>query len=156
MGCGEVLVLEHRLASSCSVAMDYGKAIVWTKAMRLAAGACRAADRLPALEKFGMRAQISRSAVSVASNIAEGWSRESSREKGQFFAIAQGSLAELHTQLLLSRELGWLPTTEVEPLVGLIDEIARMLTTLRQRMRRRTAKPPRASPTSAISSSPAS
>jgi len=56
---------------------------------------------LPHEEVYGMRAQMTRAAVSVPSNIAEGWTRESKAEKRQFLAVAQGSLAELETQLTL-------------------------------------------------------
>ncbi|GAA5001846.1 hypothetical protein GCM10025793_06310 [Lysobacter lycopersici] len=103
--------------------------------MALAEQACRLADGLPAAERFGLRSQISRAAVSVPSNIAEGWSRESRREKAQFMAIAQGSLSELHTQLLLCERLGWLDPGALRLPYGLIDETSRMLTTLRRKMR---------------------
>ncbi|MGH8028149.1 MAG: four helix bundle protein [Pseudoxanthomonas sp.] len=115
--------------------MHYRNAVIWEKAMMLAEQACRLAAALPALERFGLRSQLSRAAVSVPSNIAEGWSRESRREKAQFLAIAQGSLSELHTQLLLAERLGWLNIEPLTPTYGLIDEVSRMLTTLRKKLR---------------------
>lgn len=116
--------------------MHYRNAVVWSKAMLLAEQACRLAAVLPPIERFGMRSQMSRAAISVPSNIAEGWSRESRREKAQFLAIAQGSLSELHTQLLLCERLGWLTAGALSPAYGLIDEISRMLTTLRRGLRK--------------------
>ena len=82
-----------------------------------------------------MRSQITRSAVSVAANIAEGWSREAPRDKAQFFAIAQGSLAETETLLTLCEDFEWFPREETKSLRELLDEVSRMLTTLRRRDR---------------------
>jgi four helix bundle protein len=114
--------------------MHYRDCFVWRKAMTLAEGSCRLADRLPPAERFGMRSQITRAAISVPSNISEGWTRESRKEKAHFLAIAQGSLAELHTQILLCQRLSWVEPFPAD-LLGLIDETSRMLTTLRRRMR---------------------
>ncbi|QNN46450.1 four helix bundle protein [Thermomonas brevis] len=108
---------------------------LWKKAMELAELACRNAARLPSEERYGIRLQITRAAVSIASNIAEGWTRESKNERRQFLAIAHGSLSELNTQLLLCSRLNWLPPDLLTTSFGLLDEISRMLTTLRQRSR---------------------
>ena len=110
--------------------MHYMETTLWNKAMKLAELACRSVVRLPKEERYGIRLQITRAAVSVASNIAEGWTRESKRERVQFLAIAHGSLSELHTQLLLCDRIGWLPSGSLTGTFGLIDEISRMLTTL--------------------------
>ncbi|WP_411833548.1 four helix bundle protein [Pseudoxanthomonas mexicana] len=115
--------------------MHYMETKLWNKAMELAELACRSVVRLPGEERYGIRLQITRAAVSVASNIAEGWTRESKSERRQFLAVAHGSLSELHTQLLLCGRLGWLPSDSLAIPLGLIDEISRMLTTLRQRSR---------------------
>ena len=115
--------------------MHYMETTLWNKAMALAEQACRGVVRLPSEERYGIRLQITRAAVSVASNIAEGWTRESKSERRQFLAIAHGSLSELHTQLLLCSRLNWLPPESLTVSFGLIDEISRMLTTLRQRSR---------------------
>lgn len=115
--------------------MHYRNAVIWQKAMALAEAACRCWIQIPAEERFGVRLQITRASVSIPSNIAEGWSRESRKEKSQFLAIAQGSLSELHTQLLLCERLGWTSCAELQPTYGLIDETSRMLTTLRRRFR---------------------
>ena len=115
--------------------MHYRNAVIWQKAMTLAETACRCSRRLPAEERFGVRLQITRAAISIPSNIAEGWSRESRREKAQFLAIAQGSLSELHTQLLLCERLGWINETSLQSAYALIDETSRMLTVMRRRFR---------------------
>jgi four helix bundle protein len=115
--------------------MHYRELIVWQKAMEAAREVYRLAPRLPREETYGMRSQITRAAVSIPANIAEGWARESDREKAQFLAIAQGSLAETETLLTLSEEIGWFPTTETRRLRGLLDEVSRMLTTMRRNLR---------------------
>ncbi|WP_374716901.1 four helix bundle protein [Caldilinea sp.] len=90
---------------------------------------------LPREETYGMRSQITRAAVSIPANIAEGWTRESRREKAQFLAIAQGSLAEAETLLTLCENLGWFPEDETRFLRSLWDEVSRMLTTMRRNLR---------------------
>ena len=117
--------------------MHYRDATVWKKSILLAELVCRAARELPAMERYGLRLQITRSAISVASNIAEGWTRESIRDKANFLAIAHGSLAELHTQVLLARRIGWLSADTFEHPEALIEEVSRMLTALRRGTRRR-------------------
>ncbi|WP_363321732.1 four helix bundle protein [Accumulibacter sp.] len=95
----------------------------------------RLAPRLPREETYGMRSQITRAAVSIPANIAEGWTRESVREKAQFFAVAQASLAETETLLTLCEDLAWFPREETERLRALLDETSRMLTTMRRKTR---------------------
>jgi four helix bundle protein len=111
--------------------------------MQVAREVYRLARLLPREEVYGMRAQMTRAAISVPSNIAEGWTRESKAEKRQFLAIAHGSLAELETQLTLCEDVGWLSDTQTETLRACIDETSRMLTTLRQRQRQRQRQHPR-------------
>ncbi len=118
-------------------ALHYREAIVWQKAMAAAREVYRLVPHLPREETYGMRSQITRAAVSVPANIAEGWTRESDKEKAQFLAIAQGSLAETETLLTLCEEIGWFPVNETPVLRVLLDETSRMLTTLRRRHRMR-------------------
>ena len=115
--------------------MHYREAIVWQKAMGVAREVYRLVPRLPREETYGMRSQITRAAVSIPANIAEGWTRESDREKAQLLAIAQGSLAETETLLTLCEQIGWFPEAETQILRGLLDEVSRMLTTLRRQRR---------------------
>ena len=115
--------------------MHYRETVVWQKAMMAAQEVYRLVPSLPKEETYGMRSQITRAIVSVPANIAEGWTRES--EKAQFLAIAQGSLAETETLLTLCEQIGWFPTQETETLRQLLDEVSRMLTTLRRKFRTR-------------------
>lgn len=122
--------------------MYYQQTEVWKRAMQVAREVYRVVAFMPAEERFAARPQITRAAVSIVCNIAEGWTRESSREKAQFLAIAQGSAAELDTLLILGAEVGWMPPDEVATVRRLLDEVSRMLTTMR-RNRRDTKTPPR-------------
>jgi four helix bundle protein len=70
--------------------LHYRDLTVWQKAMDVAQETYRLVPALPREEMYGVRSQITRAAVSVAANIAEGWTRESRAEKAQFFSIAQG------------------------------------------------------------------
>ena len=115
--------------------MHYRELTVWQKAMEAAKEVYRLAPLLPREETYGMRSQITRAAASVPANIAEGWTRESDKEKAQFLAIAQGSLAETETFLTLCEEIGWFPKAETERLRMLLSEVGKMLTTLRRKFR---------------------
>ncbi len=79
--------------------MHYRETIVWNKAMALALEIYRLIPGLPKEEIYGMRSQITRAVVSVPANIAEGWTRESPKEKMHFLSITQGSLAEMEALL---------------------------------------------------------
>lgn len=115
--------------------MHYRETTLWRKAMEVAHEVYRLAPRLPREETFGMRSQITRAALSIPANIAEGWTRETNKDKAQFLAIAQGSLAEVETLLTLCEELGWFPTNETQRVRGLLDEVSRMLTSMRRKRR---------------------
>lgn len=86
--------------------MHYRQTVVWQKAMAAAREIYRLTPGLPREETYGMRSQITRAVVSVPANIAEGWTRETLKEKAHFLAIAQGSLAETETLLTLCEDLG--------------------------------------------------
>jgi len=115
--------------------MHYRETLLWQKAMAGAREVYGLVPRLPREETCGMRSQITRAAVSVPANIAEGWTRESSKDKAQFLTIAHGSLAEVETLLTLCEDLGWFPPERTKILRGLLDEVSRMLTSMRQKRR---------------------
>lgn len=89
--------------------MHYRETIVWNRAMEAAREVYRLVALLPREEVHGMRSQITRAVVSVPCNIAEGWARESQRDKAHFLAIAQGPAAEVETQITLCEQIGWFP-----------------------------------------------
>ena len=108
------------------------KLLVWNKAMEFARDVYRASEKFPQRELYGLAKQLRRAAVSVPSNIAEGYGRNSRNELHQFVGIARGSLAEVETQIELARMLGYLSDDETKPLLRDAGEIGRMLTGLRE------------------------
>jgi four helix bundle protein len=82
--------------------------LVWQKAKDLAVMVYKTTQTGALKKDFGLRDQIRRSAVSIASNLAEGDERDTDKESVHFFYIAKGSLAELRTQFEISREIGYL------------------------------------------------
>ena len=115
--------------------LHYRELVVWRKAMDLAREVYGLVPLLPREETYGMRSQITRAAISIPANIAEGWARESEKERAQFLAIAQGSLAETETLLTLCEELGWFPLEKTGTLRGLLVEVGKILSTLRRKLR---------------------
>ena len=103
--------------------------------MQLARLVYAATETFPRSEQFGLTLQLRRAAVSVASNIAEGAARASSKEFSQFLSIALGSLAELDTQIELAKTLEWLPSTET--LSQQRASVAKLTTKLRAAIARR-------------------
>ena len=129
-----------------SAKVDYGRAlritqfedlVVWQKAKALSVAVYRVTGRGSFARDFGLRDQIRRAAVSVMSNIAEGFERYSRPEFRQFLAVARGSVAEVRSQLHLARELGYLPEPEFYALHADCQEISRMLASLRSSSRDR-------------------
>jgi four helix bundle protein len=100
---------------------------VWQAAMRLAVDVYRLSARFPKHEIYGLASQLQRSAVSLPSNIAEGHGRNSRKEFHHFLGIAQGSLAELETQLTLAHHLKYLTEEEIITSLCNSDEIGKML-----------------------------
>lgn len=108
----------------------YKNLIVWKKSMRLAKLAYFRTKKLPKREIYAITDQIRRAAISIPSNISEGYNRFSEQEFIHFLKIARGSLGEVDTQLSLCEEVGYLTKTELKELYDLIDEIDKMLISL--------------------------
>ncbi|MBR6315117.1 MAG: four helix bundle protein [Clostridia bacterium] len=119
------------------MAKSYKELIVWQKSMELAEKVYLLVKALPKEETYALSDQIRRAAVSIPSNIAEGHARQSQKEFSQFLCIARGSRAELETQLLLARRLGYFETVSSElydATMILLDEISRMLFSLTSKL----------------------
>ena len=111
---------------------DYKDLHVWQKGMELAKQVYLLTNRFPSEEKFGLISQMRRAAVSVPSNIAEGQARNTTGEFVQFLSHAEGSAAELDTQLRLSIVLGYCVVADLSEVFGLLTDIQKMLKRLRQ------------------------
>ena len=103
---------------------------VWQLAMQVAEDCYKATRTFPSEEAYGMTSQIRRASVSIPANIAEGYGRESTKSFAQFLRIAQGSLKELETHILLCARVGLLADNAASPLLAALDRIGRMLRNL--------------------------
>lgn len=105
----------------------YRDLVVWQRAMDLAEATYRLTRSFPREEQFGLTSQARRAAASVAANIAEGYGRGTRPAYTSFVRIAQGSLKELETHLILAERVGACPSGSTGPLPGQADELGRML-----------------------------
>ena len=101
--------------------------LVWQKAKSLAVNIYQLTGRGALAQDLGLADQIRRSAVSVPSNIAEGDERNTDKYSLRCLYIAKGSLAELFTQLIITREVGYLSPTEADSLTQQCSEVGKML-----------------------------
>jgi len=106
---------------------NFRKLEIWKQGIELVKGVYLLASELPVEEKFGLRSQITRAAVSVPSNIAEGCSRNSEIEFKRFLEIAMGSLFELETQIIIIKELGLTEDKDLKILLDFVSKEGRMI-----------------------------
>lgn len=106
---------------------DFKKLLIWQKGMEIVRMVYQLASQLPDNEKFGLRSQITRAAVSIPSNIAEGSAKKSKKEHERFLEIALGSVFELETQILVVDQLSLGEKQLRMSLLTKIDEEQKML-----------------------------
>lgn len=104
--------------------------IVWQKAIQLCKEIYLLTDKFPKSEIYGTVSQMRRAAVSIASNIAEGYGRKSLNEYHQFFAIAYGSALELETQMIISKEVRLANPEDFQKSDSLLQEELKMLNSM--------------------------
>ena len=110
---------------------------VWQKSMVLVKEVYQSTARFPKEELYALTNQIRRAAVSIPSNIAEGHARDSTKEFLHHLSFALGSLAELETQMILSKDLQYLPEERLFPLLQQTNEIGKMLRGLQKALQRK-------------------
>ncbi|WP_438863574.1 four helix bundle protein [Neptunicella sp.] len=111
--------------------MNYEKLDVWQRSYAVTKNVYSVFKQC---KDYGFKDQITRSALSVPSNIAEGWERFSEKEKFRFLSIAKGSAGELKTQLMLARDIGYMTAQLAEPLIIEIEEISKMIGALMKKL----------------------
>lgn len=109
---------------------------VWKKAIDLILDIYKLSEAFPRTEVYGLTSQMRRAAVSVASNIAEGAGRQTRKEFINFLHVAQGSLSELDTQLVIATRLEYVPADTYKEIENKIEEISKMLTGLIKSLKR--------------------
>jgi len=105
---------------------QYQDLIAWQKAMDLVIHVYKVTDEFPRKEMFGLTNQLRRAAVSVPSNIAEGQAR-STVEFVRYLSVAQGSLQEIETQILIACRLDYINASQKPKLIEMITEVGRLL-----------------------------
>jgi four helix bundle protein len=103
---------------------------VWIEAKNLAVSVYRISERGMLSKDFGLKDQLRRASVSIASNIAEGYERNSDKEFIRFLYIAKGSLSELQTQFEICNEIGYMSNEEFKQLENQSIILGKMLTNL--------------------------
>jgi four helix bundle protein len=110
---------------------NFEKLEVWQLSRKLVVKVYAATSLFPPAEKFGIVAQIRRSAISVCSNLAEGSSRAGIKDQLHFYNISYSSLMEMLNQLIISADLGWISTELFENLRIEIEQISGKIGALR-------------------------
>jgi four helix bundle protein len=111
---------------------------IWQEGMNIAEACYQITQTFPREEIYGMTSQIRRSAVSIPANIAEGYGREYRAEYLQFLRIAQGSLKELETHLLLSVRVKLATNQTIEPLLNRCESLGKMIRSLIRSLQNKT------------------
>jgi len=109
--------------------------LIWKKGIELSKAIYTLTNSGELLKDFGLRDQMRRAAVSIPSNIAEGFERKGNKEFNQFLYIALGSLAELQTQIIICYELDYINQQSIESITNLIIEIRKMIASLQNTMK---------------------
>ena len=116
------------------MAQDYRDLIVWKKAMELTVCIYSLTQSFPKQEIYGLSSQMRRASVSIAGNIAEGRGRLNPAEFRQFLAMAQGSIYELETQLLIANSLGFARAEAIKEAESIANEVSKMLRSFIQKL----------------------
>ena len=118
---------------------DYRELIAWQKAMDLVEMVYRATENFPKREVYGLTSQLRRAVVSIPSNIAEGQGRSTTRDFMHFLSIANGSLKEVETQILVAQRLGYTGEEQTSELIAHTTEVGRIISGLMNSLKRKNA-----------------
>jgi four helix bundle protein len=124
----------RRVTSNKQEIGGYKELLVWQKGIALVKQVYLLTREFPGDEKFGLVSQLRRAAVSIPSNIAEGQARNTTGEFVQFISYAEGSVAEVETQLIIAIEIGYCSRSATCEAFELLSELRRMLNSLRRKL----------------------
>jgi four helix bundle protein len=114
---------------------DFRQLKVWEKSHQLALAVYKATKEFPKEELYGLTSQIRRASISIPTNIAEGCGRTTEKDFARFIQISMGSASETEYQLILARDLEFLPKETHEKLHNDVEEVKRMLASLLKTLR---------------------
>ncbi|MGN6298578.1 MAG: four helix bundle protein [Ginsengibacter sp.] len=106
---------------------NFKELIIWKRGIELVKSIYILSRSLPAEEKFGMISQLTKAAVSIPANIAEGSSRNSERDYARFLQIALGSAFEVQTYLVIVKEMNWATNEKLAPIELFLEEEIKMM-----------------------------
>lgn len=109
---------------------------VWQKSHSLVLIIYRVTKGFPSNEIYGLTNQLRRAAISITSNIAEGFYRQSRKEKIQFYSITIGSIGEVENQIIIARDLGYINQKESEKILSGLNEVLKMMNALIKSIRK--------------------
>ena len=110
--------------------LGHKKLNTWNKSLELVSAIYDFCDKLPDKEKYIIIPQLKRAAISVSSNIAEGYARKSSKETKRFLDIARSSIVEIDTQIIICLKLKYVQENEITELSNTINHTFAMITKL--------------------------
>ena len=113
---------------------DYRRLPVWSRAHELTMMTYQITSKFPTEERFGLTSQMRRAAISIASNIVEGYGRQSDRDSARFLHIASGSSCELEYQLVLAGDLGYINNNDMKQPLTTCKEVRQMLAGLLKKL----------------------
>jgi four helix bundle protein len=108
--------------------------IIWQRGINLVKEVYEETRNFPKQELYGLTSQIRRSAISIPSNVSEGHTRQHRAEFRQFLSMALGSLAELETQIIISRELNYISSEKSEKVIDQMDSLGKMIRGLMKKL----------------------
>jgi four helix bundle protein len=107
---------------------------IWKKSIEVVKDIYKLTEKFPKQETYGLVSQMRRSAISIPSNVAEGFKRYHNKEYKQFLHITLGSCAELETQIIIAKELKYIQQNDEAALLEKLDHIGRMITNLLKKL----------------------
>ncbi|MEK7170168.1 MAG: four helix bundle protein [Patescibacteria group bacterium] len=119
--------MEYRAGTTPKSIQNFTDLRVWQTGHTLVVEIYKVTKQFPREEVFGLTSQLRRAAVSITSNIAEGFGRQSYKEKVQFYHLAYGSLTEVQNQLLISKDIGYITDIEFTHLINMSTDTAKLL-----------------------------
>ncbi|PWU23861.1 four helix bundle protein [Candidatus Cerribacteria bacterium 'Amazon FNV 2010 28 9'] len=114
---------------------SYKELIVWQKSVEFVTNLYKITQTFPKFETYGLSNQMQRAAVSIASNIAEGYQRQTRKEYLQFLFTAYGSSSEVETQLIIAKNLRYIDQQKMNELLDNITTIQKMLNALIKKLK---------------------
>jgi four helix bundle protein len=129
---------EGQVTSESAKTSSYKDLIVWQKSLSLVKQIYKLTSIFTGEEKFGLISQLRRAAVSIPSNIAEGQARRTTGDFIHFVSNAEGSVAEVETQLIIAVELSFCSQAQADTCLALVVEIRKMLNALRRTLQEKS------------------